>query len=775
MKRCVWRPLAGRGIFTAVFPLNTRSRRVRISCPPHRHKLVILLWAVLASGLFAASEWGYRSDGAAAPTASIPDSARKRPVFPDEFSELDEDDTAKVRMDPVVMAQMERARQRYLGALTLIERSDTTKAAEEFESAIALLNDLATYPEIEANADFTDLVQAVIEDYETYVKSIDNLNPNTSIFILRDRLFEEVDARQASVETIAPVKIVPPVDIPVTTIPLTFNEYVQPQLNFMSQGRGRRFMKTWIERTGRWFPLLRKIAKEEQMPEEIVHLAMMESALNPEAVSRAKAVGMWQFMRATGEEYDLDVTYWLDERRDPEKATRASMRFLKDLYNDLGDWHLALAAYNCGAGGVRRAIRKSGLEKPTFWQIREFLPKETREYVPLYIATTLITMNRDKYGFTNDSLSFHSPYEYEAVTINEPVSLAALAKCAAISIDSLKALNTELVRGCTPPQGPYRLKLYPGMGQDFMRRYAALSDDEKQVYLKHTVSKGETLSSISAAYGVSMVELSEINGIAGYRTRLKSGTVLRVPVRTVSTPAPAPDVARQAPAVSPATTGDSAQKVVASEPVAATTSPAPAPGNQARGMREGVAAVYVVSKGDNLSAISQKFNVRIADLRNWNNIPYDRDALRIGDTLIVGTPSGVQKTKPTQETTTTVEQLPRLRTQRHTVRRGETLKQVAALYQMTVPRLAELNQMKRTARVKPGTILLVEQPRRRTAASASSTTAAGKRPKTYKVRKGDTLAEIADRFSLSVAEIRRRNPSLKKSSVLRAGQVVRLN
>ena len=738
--------------------MNLRTRRQRS-----------LLLALTISLIVAAASYAgivdRSSEGASAPTASIPDSARRKPVFPDEFSELDEEDSSKVRMDPVVLGQMERARQQYLGALTLIESSDTTKAAEAFESAIALLNDLATYPEMESNADFTDLVQAVIEDYETYVKSIDNLNPNTSIFILRDRLFEEVDARQAAVETIEPRKYTPPIDIPKTTIPLVLNEHVQPQLTFMSEGRGRRFMKTWIERTGRWFPTLRRIAKEEQMPDEIVHLAMMESALNPEAVSRAKAVGMWQFMKATGEEYDLNVDYWIDERRDPEKATRASMRFLKDLYNDLGDWHLALAAYNCGAGGVRRAIRKSGLENPNFWQIREFLPKETREYVPLFIATTLITMNRDKYGFPDDSLSFHPPYEYEVVTISEPVSFPALAKCAGISLDSLRKLNPELIRQCTPPREPYKLKLYPGIGQDFMRRYAALSDDDKQIFLKHTVARGETLASISAMYGVSMVELSEINGITGYRTRLRSGTTLRVPVRSGSVTAPA-DQPRTAAATASVKPPDTSS-------VQAETSDDAGKG---RGMREGVAAVYVVERGDNLSSISEKFNVRIADIRNWNNIPYNRDALSIGDTLIVGTPSGVQKTRVISEPQVAVEQLPRIRTQRHTVRKGETVAKIAAKYQMTPARLASVNGIKVKARLKAGTVLLVEVPRSRAAQKSTAAVQESKsRPKTYRVKKGDTLSAIADRFSVSIAELRKKNPSLRKSDVLRSGQVVRVD
>lgn len=704
------------------------------------------------------------------------DSARTKPVFPDEFSELDEYDEESDKLDPAVSRRMEQARQRYLQALSHIENSDTTRAAEDFEGAIAILNELASFPDVESNSDFTDLVQSVIEDYETYVRSIDNLNQNSSIFILRDRLFEAVDARQITLETITVPKPLAPPDLPETTIPLTYNEHVDANISFMAYGRGRRFMKTWIERTGRWFGLLRRIAKEEKMPEEIVHLAMMESALNPNAFSRAKAVGMWQFMKATGEEYNLTAGYWLDERRDPEKATRAAMRFLRDLYNDLGDWHLALAAYNCGAGGVRRAIRKSGLEKPNFWQIREHLPKETRDYVPLYIATTIITMKRDKYGFPDDSISLQPAYDYETVKIDEPVNFSTLAKCGAMSVDSLRKLNPELVRDCTPPTGGYQLKVYPGMANDFVKRYAALSDDEKQVYVKHTVVRGETLGSIAAMYGATAGELAEINGLNGYRARLKGGMTLRVPVRGGQESAATLASATSQPASQPSANAEPAETSTSNS--ASEKKPTPSASSAAvaghdaptgpTGRKEKVAAIHVVAKGDNLSSISNKYNIRLMDLRNWNNIPYDRDALRVGDTLVVGTPSGVRKNQDPE-----IERLPVVQTKQHKVLRGETLASIARTYGTTVERIAKLNGLSASRpKIKAGQRLKVEV---RANQPAPQRQQAAQRPKKYKVRKGDTLAEIADKFNTTVAVLKKKNPSLKRASGLRAGQVVTID
>lgn len=705
----------------------------------------------------------------------IPDSARKKPVFPDEFTDLDAEASVAGDWDPEVTNRLERARKRYLRALALVEQHDTSAAALQFESAIAMLNDLASFPRIEENLDFTDLVQAVIEDYETYVPNINSLDENSSVFLLRDRLFEEIEASRPSVETIVVSRPDPPSVMPETTIPLTYNPIVQKNIEFFTTAIGRRFMKKSLERTGRWFDFLKKVAKEENMPEEIVHLAVIESGLNPNAFSRARAVGMWQFMQPTGEEYNLGVTYWMDERRDPDKSTRAAMRFLKDLYNDLGDWHLALAAYNCGAGGVRRAIRKSGLEKPDFWQIDEFLPRETRNYVPRFIATSLISMNREQYGFGDDSLTFLQPYLYETCLINEPVTINALAACAGVSTDSLRALNPELVRGCTPPSKSYALKLYPGTSETFRKRFAMLTETDKRPWMNHVVARGETLASIARRYSVSPGEIAEVNNIVGYRTKLRRGSTLRIPVASrasdITESRNEQPTTRTNSDVLPMGSNGQTKRVVTTDTTLAernsqqTTAPVVS-GNSK--------VAHVIRSGESLSSISRRYGVRIADLRNWNNIPYDNENIHPGDTLVVGiTDTPTQSKVP-------VDRIAVSRAIKHTVLKGETLTELAKSYEIDLAQLRSLNKLKATSTLKAGQILVVETSVSKNKIAEIQSPPPARRearitvPRTYKVRRGDTLAEIAERFELSVDEIRAKNPSLRRSTTVKVGQTIKL-
>jgi membrane-bound lytic murein transglycosylase D len=691
----------------------------------------------------------------------IPDSARKRPVFPDEFSDLDEETSTAGEWDPEVTNNLERARKRYLRALTLVEQKDTALAAEQFEAAIAELNSLASYPRIEENLDFTDLVQAVIEDYESYIQNIDNLNENSSVFILRERLFEEIESAKPTVETIAVPAPEPPKLLPSTTIPLTYNEFVQKNIDFFANRPvGRKFMRVSLERTGRWFDMIRRIANEENMPPEIAHLAIVESGLSPNALSRVGAMGMWQFMQPTGEEYDLDVTYWVDERRDPEKATRAAMRFLKDLYGDLGDWHLALAAYNCGAGGVRRAIRKSGLDKPDFWQVRPFLPRETQQYVPRFIATSLIAANRDQYGFGDDSIKLHAPHEYEMVTVTEAVQFSALAQCAGMSIDSLRELNPELVRKATPPSATYNLKVRKGAAEEFRKRYAALTDDEKRPFITHKVGRGETLASIARRYGVSGAELAELNSLSGYKAKLRRGSVLRIPSTSATRQA-----AEQASAAE-ASQASAPTKPTASAAVTAAPSE-PTPTASASGTTR---THHVVRSGESLTLLARRYLVNLADLRAWNGLTPGNDNIRIGDTLVVA----ISATPAAREQK--VEQLTVTRTVEHRVRKGETLQLLASRYETTVDRIRTLNRMKRNSALQLGSTVTIETSlSKRQLATLAEETERANRPSTYRVTAGDTLTEIAERFGTTIDALKAKNPALRRSANVRRGQVLKIN
>jgi membrane-bound lytic murein transglycosylase D len=682
-------------------------------------------------------------------------------VFPDEFSDLDEETSTAGEWDPEVTNNLERARKRYLRALTLVEQKDTALAAEQFEAAIAELNSLASYPRIEENLDFTDLVQAVIEDYESYIQNIDNLNENSSVFILRERLFEEIESAKPTVETIAMPAPEPPKLLPSTTIPLTYNEFVQKNIDFFANRPvGRKFMRVSLERTGRWFDMIRRIANEENMPPEIAHLAIVESGLSPNALSRVGAMGMWQFMQPTGEEYDLDVTYWVDERRDPEKATRAAMRFLKDLYGDLGDWHLALAAYNCGAGGVRRAIRKSGLDKPDFWQVRPFLPRETQQYVPRFIATSLIAANRDQYGFGDDSIKLHAPHEYEMVTVTEAVQFSALAQCAGMSIDSLRELNPELVRKATPPSATYNLKVRKGAAEEFRKRYAALTDDEKRPFITHKVGRGETLASIARRYGVSGAELAELNSLSGYKAKLRRGSVLRIPSTSATRQA-----AEQASAAE-ASQASAPTKPTASAAVTAAPSE-PTPTASASGTTR---THHVVRSGESLTLLARRYLVNLADLRAWNGLTPGNDNIRIGDTLVVA----ISATPAAREQK--VEQLTVTRTVEHRVRKGETLQLLASRYETTVDRIRTLNRMKRNSALQLGSTVTIETSlSKRQLATLAEETERANRPSTYRVTAGDTLTEIAERFGTTIDALKAKNPALRRSANVRRGQVLKIN
>ncbi len=722
----------------------------------------LLVCILFETSAFRSSETPNTGPAVKSRRPPVPDSARKRPVFPDEFSDLDEDASVAGEWDPEVTNNLERARKRYLRALTLVEQKDTALAAEQFEAAIAELNDLASYPRIEENLDFTDLVQAVIEDYESYIQNIDNLNENSSVFILRERLFEEIESAKPVVETIAVPAPEPPKTLPTTTIPLTYNEFVQKNIEFFaSRPVGRKFMRVSLERSGRWFDMIKRIAAEENMPPEIAHLAIVESGLSPNALSRVGAMGMWQFMQPTGEEYDLDVTYWVDERRDPEKATRAAMRFLKDLYSDLGDWHLALAAYNCGGGGVRRAIRKSGLDKPDFWQVRPFLPRETQQYVPRFIATSLIAANREQYGFGDDSIKLHAPHEYETVTVTEAVQFSALAQCAGMTVDSLREFNPELVRKATPPSGAYNLKVRKGAGEEFRKRYAALTEEDKRPFITHKVGRGETLVSIARRYGVSGAELAEVNSLSGYKAKLRRGSLLRVP--STSATRQAAEASTEA-ETRPATTQSS-------KPVATTaaTTPTAAPASSTPSSAA-TRTHHVVRSGENLTAIARRYLVSISDLRTWNGLTSGTDNIRIGDTLVVA----INATPAAREPK--VEQLSVTRTVEHRVRKGETLQLLASRYETSVDRIRTLNRMKPKAALQLGATITIETglSKRQLAALAEEAERAN-RPSTYRVKSGDTLTEIAERHGTTIDALKAKNPELRRSSIVRRGQVIKLN
>lgn len=664
------------------------------------------------------------------------DTIQSSTIFPDEFSDLDRGTAggAVHNASPSVNDQLNKARQKYLMALSAIERGDTVLAAKRFESSILILNSLADKEGIHDNSDFTELVQVAIEDYETYVTDIDLLDTESSFFILRERVFAEVDARSADINGREVSNYAGTFK---TTIPLPVNESVEKNIQFFTHNKGRSFMNKVLERSGKWFPTLYRIAAEEDMPPEIIYIAMFESGLHETIVSPADAVGMWQFIKSTGKMYDLKYDTWVDERQDVEKATRAAMHFLKDLYDDLGSWHLAMAAYNCGPGGVRRAQRRARKPGGDFWEICDKLPRETRNYVPRFIATTMITMNPEKYGFNMDSLNLQAPYKYDSYALSEPVNLSALARCVGISLDSIKKLNPELRKESTPPNCVYKLKIPSGSKNLFTKRFAALDANEKQPFIRHTVESRETLGSIANAYGVTAADLAAVNDISGYKKRVRRGQTLKVPI-----------------------TAELRSSLVYAGP--------PTREQASRGMKSVATVpstklkheeVHIVRRGESLGRIANRYGVSVSDLRNWNNITSSRGTISIGDRLTVNVTD--QPESNTKSQTVKVNKVAS-----HKVARGETLGQIATKYGTSINRLRQLNGMSSRSVLQAGATLKVET----TGTKSRSTASRGSVPTSYKVRRGDTLSSISSKFGVSIRDLRKANPALKNSDIVRIGQ-----
>jgi len=300
--------------------------------------------------------------------------------------------------------------------------------------------------------------------------------------------------------------------------PLVFNDRVEKWLVYYT-GNGKVYFKKWLERSGDYVHMFKEILIANNMPEELACVPIIESGVYPFAVSKANAVGLWQFIRPTGEIFGLERNHWYDERRDPVKSTKAAAKMLKELNEKFGDWYLALAAYNCGQNRVKRAIKKQGTKN--FWDL--YLPKETEDYIAKIIAAVMISKDPLVFGFSDDT---NNRVRYETVDVYGPVDLKLAAKCAGCSQKDLIALNPELSRQCTPPNRiPYALKLPVGKSAGFIKKFSRLSEKRKYLSKKqirsrehrvviYRVRRGDNLSKIAKKYKVSVRKLKKWNRIA---------------------------------------------------------------------------------------------------------------------------------------------------------------------------------------------------------------------------------------------------------------------
>lgn len=275
--------------------------------------------------------------------------------------------------------------------------------------------------------------------------------------------------------------------------------------------RIRERFSIWLERSGRYLEVMRDILRAKSIPEDIAFLPIIESGFNPQAYSAARAVGPWQFIAGTAKRYGLKVDWWTDERKDPLKSTEAAADYLKDLYGMFGSWNLAMAAYNAGEGKILKALSRTKTDN--YWALlnTKHIRRETKEYVPRFIAASMIANNPQNYGFEN--LDYHSPLQYDEVILDRPVDIDIAARCAETTPASIRELNPELRRWSTPPNvASYTLRIPAGRKDIFMENFKNVPEEELFSISTYAVKKGDTIKAIAKKAGVPVSVLLELNG-----------------------------------------------------------------------------------------------------------------------------------------------------------------------------------------------------------------------------------------------------------------------
>jgi membrane-bound lytic murein transglycosylase D len=356
-------------------------------------------------------------------------------------------------------------------------------------------------------------------------------------------------------------------------IPLVINDYVATYINFFANTRtGHNTLKHSLERSGKYKAMIQRVMTEEGVPQDLIYLAVAESGFQPRAVNAGSgAGGMWQFM-PNDKYYGLARNGYVDERFDPEKSTRASARYMKFIYNQLGDWYLAMAGYNWGTGRVQQAVQKTGYAD--FWELykRNNLPEQTKNYVPEIIAAIIIAKNPSQYGF--DDLQFDAPISYDTIPINYSVDLRLVADIVDADPQELATLNPSLMRMTTPPPSlltqPFDLHVPVGTATLFQQRIAEIPEDHRNSWRYHRVTQDDSLSSVARAYHVSAEQLAAVNQLH-VSDSLDDVDALVIPVALPSAPVSHVEV-------------------------------------------------YKARRGDSLVTIADRFGVSIEDLRHWNHL-----------------------------------------------------------------------------------------------------------------------------------------------------------
>lgn len=543
--------------------------------------------------------------------------------------------------------------------------------------------------------------------------------------------------------------------------PVTLNGPVRDFLGFFD-GRGRSTFATWYARMGRYEELMAPVLARHGVPRALLYVCMIESGFNVDAVSRASAVGPWQFVRSTAKLYGLRIDDWVDERRDPERATEAAARHFKDLHDRFGSWPLALAAYNAGVGGVLRAMQRANVND--YWGMIAAgeLPREASRYVPKIVAAMVIGADPAQWGF--EGLARQTPMRFETVPMPAETDLRSVARASSASMSELAALNPALLRGYTPPGGDWPLRVPPEAAAS-VRRFAERPTAVGARFWEHRFRFGELLRDVASRYQVGRSMLRRVNGLRHREPR--PGEVLLVPTLGRSAPPAAPE--------------NDTLLVLRDTGLAF----------RAGDRRE---VFFPVRSAVAVTEVAAFFGVRAADIALWNGldpaaplqrgmvvrlfVPSDFDdglAVLVPRSAVTEVKAG-SKGEAAARRAADAEPSPHLKRVSHKVRRGESLWSIAQRHGTTVSALRAHNGLGPGTGLSIGQTLhvpVVSTPVPRGAAARRKPKPGARGRTTYRVRSGDSLWKIARKFGTTVKALKRAN-GFGRRVTLQPGQRVRI-
>lgn len=474
-----------------------------------------------------------------------------------------------------------------------------------------------------------------------------------------------------------------PVVAELESTPTEVNPLVDKWINYF-QGRGRPHMERYLARSSRYEKLMKKVLRDNGLPEDLFYIALIESGFTSSATSHASAVGYWQFIRGTGKRYGLEINKFVDERRDPVVATQAAADYFKELYRMFGSWYLAMASYNVGEGKVKRETIKN--DTRDFWEIakKKRLPTETINYIPKYIAAKIIAKNPDKYGF--DGIDYLPPIEFDSIQFDAPVNLRTMADKMNYNYEDLKALNPKF-KGEIAPLSNNKLDLRVPVGMIDQAKLAAIESKvdkvefiadsgDTQVY---KIKRGESLHTIARKFRTTVAYLRDLNDIPR-KKKLRAGARIYVPDRT-------PVKERKQAVRSAAPTVENKESSEA--------------------FMEGVSKFYIVQTGDSLFSIAQKYKTTVSELKKINQIRRGR-SLKVGVKLRLPANAIEKENKPQEGSAKNSldSTQKRVRSSRfHIVKRGENLKKISLRYDVNYDKLKKKNKIKNPSKILVGSRL----------------------------------------------------------------------